>query len=210
MNNRQATSVFLSGTSIAQFPSGGSLAGFYFNDQTEDILYGKSKKSLVPVLGLYPTTPESLVNETNSHGRIAVFGDSSCLDDAPQQDPRCFWVLKELLSYINTGEISQLLPVDKPLSRPFKSDMAYPQRLEGNDLHKYSKVIDRTATCKHRDFRRYNSSIEIPAIVWEMNTKPFQGSSTGRFREGTMNRKDLQDQQQGTTVSGMNSHVQQT
>jgi len=146
----------------------------------------KEKKVLAPVLGLYPTK-EGMKLGQNSTAKIAVFGDSSCLeDDADKRNP-CYWMFEKILQFVERGSIDSWLPVGKPLEEPFKSEQSkMPLRLEGNDLFKYSKVIGQTATCRRMNFKRYNRTEgEVLEIVWEELAAPTTQRSNGMLREGT-------------------------
>jgi len=186
INSREHSAWFSSGTSIVKFPIGGSLVSFYLNDKTEEILGGKIEKVLAPVLGLYPT--KEGIKLGNSSSKIVVFGDSSCLDDANKRNP-CFWLLKEILQFIERGPSNLKLQIEKPLEKPMK-ETSLPTKLEGNDLYKYSKVIGQRATCKRMDFKRYNqSNEEIVEIVWEELATPTTQRSNGMLRGGVSSRE---------------------
>lgn len=113
-----------------------------------------------------------------------MFGDSSCLDEAPYRKlPTCFWLLDRLLKFTEEGttsfsplmnffegQIDDRLSVGKPLQEAFKSEkVSYPVRLEGNDLHKYSKVFGHSITCKRMEYKTANQShVEEIQLNWEV------------------------------------------
>lgn len=74
-----------SGTSIARFPAGG-----YLVDARLSAHHG-GRQAKHPVLGMFQTK--------GAGGRIALFGDASCLDDHRRQGPDCFWLLDVLMSF---------------------------------------------------------------------------------------------------------------
>uniref|UniRef100_U5ERS8 Membrane-bound transcription factor site-1 protease n=1 Tax=Corethrella appendiculata TaxID=1370023 RepID=U5ERS8_9DIPT len=101
---------------------------------------------------------DSLVNANRSSkketfaGRIAVYGDSNCLDSTHLEKP-CFWLLDSLLEYTMTSHITnllrnlnathrrkELLTPDSTSSSTFSVNL--PQRLPNNNLHLYSKVLN--------------------------------------------------------------------
>lgn len=142
----------------------------------------------VPILGIYSPVR---IDAKEEPGRIAVFGDSSCLDGAFVEDENCFWLLESILKFTNDGELDSTLNELELLKEPFKSNLLqYPQRLNGNNLHKYSKVIDNYAVCNTINFKRYPSpsggNIEMSAY-WERR-KPINNRE---FIENVSSRKVL-------------------
>jgi hypothetical protein len=107
-------SQFASGAAVAKFPAGGVLVSYDLNDQSEDIVNSNPGNSVdVAVLGFYsvPTVPSlsegpdtTTMTTDPKSGRLAVFGDSSCLDAAARMDRRnCFWLLKDILLFVIIG-----------------------------------------------------------------------------------------------------------
>ncbi|GFV43245.1 hypothetical protein TNCV_2049261 [Trichonephila clavipes] len=125
---------YASGTSLARFPSNGLVITESLNNQGMEVLKGQADKvEKVPILGLHQTSHHP------SAGRIAVYGDSNCLDTAHMQKD-CFWLLDALLQYTTTKHVP-------PLFEELKSDIVLdakelPQRMEGNHLYRYSKVLE--------------------------------------------------------------------
>jgi len=113
--------------------------------------------------GVHPTNH---TNQSKNHrpigggGRLAVFTDSTCLDDN-NKGRDCFWILEQILHFTGEGIVSERLPNVQPLREPFISsnEQSLPSRLQGNDLPKYSKVIKRYPMCKQIVFQHYNSSV---------------------------------------------------
>lgn len=95
-------------------------------------------------------------------GRIAVYGDSNCLDSTQLEKP-CFWLLDALLEYTMAGHVPALLA---DLNRRSHIDLnkvgrVLPVRVTPNNLHLYSKVLDRHNVGQKRPLP------ECPARRWE-------------------------------------------
>ncbi|XP_050093002.1 membrane-bound transcription factor site-1 protease isoform X2 [Anopheles aquasalis] len=75
-------------------------------------------------------------------GRIAVYGDSNCLDSTHLEKP-CFWLLDSLLEYTMTGHVTSLLRELNSSRRTeqLEENQKPPQRMQHNNLHLYSKVL---------------------------------------------------------------------
>ncbi|EFC47310.1 subtilisin-like serine peptidase [Naegleria gruberi] len=100
---------FLSGTSIIKFPEEGMLASFHLKDQGIEILSGKQNSK--PILG---TDSSSTIHKVpvlgfskSGKGRIAVFGDSNCLDAVGNPTHNCFWLLDQILQYTSQHKMSE-------------------------------------------------------------------------------------------------------
>ena len=138
--------IFASGTSIIKFPEEGMLASFYLKDQGMEILsnnklsqkapsdHENSAIHKVPVLGFLQSVK----------GRIAVFGDSNCLDSVGSPTYNCFWLLEQILQYTSQNRISEEFKKEanlKTLTNLFVSQSStLPERMLGSDMHLYSKV----------------------------------------------------------------------
>lgn len=163
------------------------MRSFFLTDETEEILRDKQEKKLVPVLGLFPVAS----NESQSiphQGRIALFGDSSCLDDSYTKVP-CFWLIESLLKFVTQNKIEAPLDSLEILSSELQTSTSLPKRMDGNDLIKYSKVIGKSATCTKMDFRRYNKTEgETIEIFWEVPQSI--SPSSGKFRQDTLSKNN--------------------
>lgn len=86
---------YASGPNILKFPDKNSvLLKQKLNNQGQEVLEGqKQSVDNVPILGLYHPSDDTL-------GRLAIYGDSNCLDSAHMQKD-CFWMLDALLQYGN-------------------------------------------------------------------------------------------------------------
>jgi membrane-bound transcription factor site-1 protease len=107
-----------SGNGLLKFPSGGRVARGRFLDQSSSFLGRGSRKVEKAILGitstrvLHQNRPESSekANAPAAPGRIAVFGDSNCVDSSHSKGHRnCFWLLKELVKYASSGTVSNIL-----------------------------------------------------------------------------------------------------
>ncbi|CRL02462.1 CLUMA_CG015092, isoform A [Clunio marinus] len=147
-----------SGTSIVKFPKTNQTVLIQRDliDQGAEILKhspnGSNQKDLSEVdfknvrvkhkeiiLGM--TQIQSSSKKERKGGRIVVYGDSNCLDST-HLEKACFWLIDSLLEYTMTGHISEML---KNMNRtPFIEfpELTKPLRLDGNNLHIYSKVLD--------------------------------------------------------------------
>lgn len=78
-----------------------------------------------------------------SAGRIVVYGDSNCADNSHMQKD-CFWMLDAVLDYAVTGGEVPSAFQENPDGTEFTltSGGLAPQRMEGNQLHRYSKVLE--------------------------------------------------------------------
>ncbi|KAG2394108.1 hypothetical protein C9374_003872 [Naegleria lovaniensis] len=184
---------YASGASIIKFPEEGMLASFQLKDQGIEILSGNKqngRKHLlsdlsggnsihkVPVLGF----------TQSGKGRLAVFGDSNCLDSAGNPHYNCFWLLDQMLQFTSQNKMSEEFKKDanlKTLSHLFVSQSsALPERMTGNELHLYSKVpleqyidarpINGSNTYIGRRVRNSNYDEESQMIIDEdQDTSPF-------------------------------------
>ncbi|KAL3859602.1 hypothetical protein ACJMK2_009816 [Sinanodonta woodiana] len=125
---------YASGTSIAKFPEEGTLITVNLKDQGNEVLKGETVTvPSVPILGLYQT------NITKSGGRVVLYGDSNCLDNSHLQTD-CFWMLSALLEYTSHNITPPVFANQEKITLPPTPEM--PQRMEGNHLHRYSKVTE--------------------------------------------------------------------
>uniref|UniRef100_A0A671VX83 Membrane-bound transcription factor site-1 protease n=1 Tax=Sparus aurata TaxID=8175 RepID=A0A671VX83_SPAAU len=127
---------YASGCSIARFPEDGIVIAKNLKDQGLEVL--KQETAVVegvPILGLYQTP-------SDGGGRIALYGDSNCIDDSHRQKD-CFWLLDALLQYTSYSMTPPSLSHSHSrVSPPTGQERPLPQRLEGNHLYRYSKVLE--------------------------------------------------------------------
>lgn len=127
---------YASGCSIARFPEDGIVIAKNLKDQGLEVLQQETAVvEAVPILGLYQTPSEG-------GGRIALYGDSNCIDDSHRQKD-CFWLLDALLQYTSYSMTPPSLSHSHSrVAPPTGIDRPLPQRLEGNHLYRYSKVLE--------------------------------------------------------------------
>uniref|UniRef100_A0A669BEI8 Membrane-bound transcription factor site-1 protease n=1 Tax=Oreochromis niloticus TaxID=8128 RepID=A0A669BEI8_ORENI len=127
---------YASGCSIARFPEDGIVIAKNLKDQGLEVL--KQETAVVegvPILGLYQTP-------SDGGGRIALYGDSNCIDDSHRQKD-CFWLLDALLQYTSYSMTPPSLSHSHSrVAPPTGAEHPLPQRLEGNHLYRYSKVLE--------------------------------------------------------------------
>uniref|UniRef100_A0A667X3N1 Membrane-bound transcription factor peptidase, site 1 n=1 Tax=Myripristis murdjan TaxID=586833 RepID=A0A667X3N1_9TELE len=127
---------YASGCSIARFPEDGIVIAKNLKDQGLEVL--KQETAVVegvPILGLYQTP-------SDGGGRIALYGDSNCIDDSHRQKD-CFWLLDALLQYTSYSMTPPSLSHSHSrVAPPTGTERPLPQRLEGNHLYRYSKVLE--------------------------------------------------------------------
>ncbi|XP_050538541.1 membrane-bound transcription factor site-1 protease isoform X2 [Daktulosphaira vitifoliae] len=125
---------YSSGTHLVSFPSTGVVIAKTLKNQGEEILEGDitRQEMKVPILGFYKTT-----------GHIVVYGDSNCLDNS-HLEIDCYWMLDAIMEYITTDKLAQVFLEDNYKINNNKSLHFIPERYKKSDLHKHSKVINKT------------------------------------------------------------------
>ncbi|GFP86875.1 membrane-bound transcription factor site-1 protease [Phtheirospermum japonicum] len=137
---------YASGTDIVKFPEGGYLHSFPFLDSSESsatqnvLLSGGMSKADSPILGLLEV----------SGGRIAVYGDSNCLDSS-HMVTNCYWLLKKILDFTARDNRDPVLFSDS--SRLDKilhlDDNQLPSRRTDVNFSTYSAVVSKELICGH-------------------------------------------------------------
>lgn len=135
---------YASGTDLLRFPTGGFVHRFLFQDSSGGRSGITSSRSSVraqvesPILGAVDA----------GKGRIAVYGDSNCLDSSHMVS-NCYWLLKKLLdftSYNNQDPV--IFPATNELGSPLGSiDSPLPQRRSDVDFSAYSLVLKNPLRC---------------------------------------------------------------
>lgn len=145
-----ATLHYASGAGIHTFPANGFVVpASSLNDQGTEVLTGSTRLvHNVPVLGFYQSPHQG-------GGRIVVFGDSNCLDNSHLRRS-CFWLLPILLSFTVTGKLPSLAFSESYRHMPRPP----PTRMEGNQLHLYSHVLDKDNP------HAYQSLPVCPQVMW--------------------------------------------
>uniref|UniRef100_H3CGJ5 Membrane-bound transcription factor site-1 protease n=1 Tax=Tetraodon nigroviridis TaxID=99883 RepID=H3CGJ5_TETNG len=178
---------YASGCSIARFPEDGIVIAKNLKDQGLEVL--KQETAVVegvPILGLYQTPSEG-------GGRIALYGDSNCIDDSHRQKD-CFWLLDSLLQFTSYSMTPPSLSHSHSrVAAPPGSDRPLPQRLEaGNHLYRYSKVLEAhlgdpkprpLPACPHLSWAKPQPVNETaPRTLWEAISKLSLGFDLGQSR----------------------------
>eukprot|EP01113_Clastostelium_recurvatum_P000832 TRINITY_DN1036_c0_g1_i4.p1 TRINITY_DN1036_c0_g1~~TRINITY_DN1036_c0_g1_i4.p1 ORF type:complete len:1112 (-),score=310.28 TRINITY_DN1036_c0_g1_i4:46-3381(-) len=210
---------YSSGTALIGFPTGGVIVMSTLTDQSGQILKGKSLKSRVPILGIhtpsyddplpslvstntsdsYPSTnnetdtditeEERVTRSLEQPGKVVVFGDSNCLDNAHQKTD-CYWLMQDIMQIVSKGEnIAKVFPSAEVLLEPFvPSEGSLPVRPEEYELPRFSHVASRPLVCPAYTMAHYNWSGD-PALIarpWVLPTappsSPVLGRGTGRSR----------------------------
>lgn len=79
------------------------------NDAAEDLYHGHVSDKQTTGLENKTSEPSSKpVKPSATEGRIAIYGDSNCLDSTQLEKP-CFWLLDALLEYTMTSHVTGLL-----------------------------------------------------------------------------------------------------
>ncbi|CAG5132157.1 unnamed protein product, partial [Candidula unifasciata] len=153
---------YASGTSILKFPDDGLILTETLKNQGFEVMKASTwTVSDVPILGLYQ------VDTGPSSGRVALYGDSNCLDSSHLQKD-CFWLLSALLEYTAHDSLPGVLSnLNKAVLPPA---VELPTRMEGNHLHRYSKVIEGSLGTAHP-----RPLPPCPSLVW---AKPYPINKT--------------------------------
>lgn len=136
---------YATGTSLAQFPSEGTVVRKTLNDQGKEMLEAETESVPdVPILGLLQTKgngEDSNDISFQQSGRLVVYGDSNCLDNSHLQKD-CFWMLDALLEFTMTGHLPGVFSSSAGAPVPPTTDL--PTKMENSNLHKHSKVVEHT------------------------------------------------------------------
>lgn len=157
-----------------------------------------------------PIVPVAATAAAVREGRIAVYGDSNCLDSTQLEKP-CFWMLDALLEYTMAGHVPALLA---NLNRRSHIDLerrtqsqALPVRVTPNNLHLYSKVLDRKrvgqkrplGACPQRHWEQpvfldvtapvHLRPLQSPALYDEAAAAALQNGVDGAPQAGSVRRK---------------------
>ncbi|KAK9806804.1 hypothetical protein WJX72_003461 [[Myrmecia] bisecta] len=135
---------YASGANIVRFPGDSYLHGYYLNDKATSGVsrvaghFGGGTAAQHATLGL--TTYQS--------GRIAVYGDSNCLDSSHQRSS-CYGLLLKLLQYVTEGvEDPKLCSAEALIVEPLGNEaMVLPTRRVDIELKPFSTVLSSPLTC---------------------------------------------------------------
>ncbi|MFS7982472.1 putative site-1 protease [Helianthus anomalus] len=135
---------YASGTNIVKFPSGGFVHRFPFYDcsesgATHSFLAGGKDNADSAILGLVEV----------GGSRIAVYGDSNCLDSS-HMVTNCYWLLRKILDF--TGKnvkdpilFSNSVKLETPLHQ---DDDQLPSRRTDLNFSTYSAVLGKELICR--------------------------------------------------------------
>lgn len=134
---------YASGTDIVRFPRGGFVHSFPFLDSsesgaTQNVLSGINKADS-PILGLLEV----------GEGRIAVYGDSNCLDSS-HMVTNCYQLLRKILDFTGSNIkdpvlFSESAKQDMPL---YEDDNHLSSRRTDVNFSMYSAVIGKDLICR--------------------------------------------------------------
>ncbi|CAF4464078.1 unnamed protein product [Rotaria socialis] len=187
------TIYYASGTHIVQFPADGYLIYRPLIDQGETIIrmpispkmpqqrhlnledhenlvtqqqqdiesIVKSRSSSMPILGLV---------EASGGGRVAVYGDSNCIDSV-HLSRDCYWLLLALLEFTTSSRVPKLF---LQLDENKQMDLEVPEleRLNTSRLHKFSRVIEKN------DLDNTNQQRKLPQCIINRPVKPSEPLAT--------------------------------
>lgn len=136
---------YASGTDIVRFPAGGYAHSFPFLDSSESgatqnvLVNSGMTKADSPILGLLEV----------GEGRIAVYGDSNCLDSS-HMVTNCYWLLRKILDFTNSDIkdpvlFSDSLKQDIPL---YVEENQLPSRRTDVNFSTYSAVVGKDLICR--------------------------------------------------------------
>lgn len=140
---------YASGTSLVKFPRSKNnyLISRTMLDHGEDFLAQNTNHSSLPgrkdsqvaLLGL-------LSLEEASSGRLALYGDSNCIDSAQitssgGEQADCFWLLSAILEYTNYNNLFTGFKESTSEHFENKNKNSMPTRPPGSTFYKYSKLM---------------------------------------------------------------------
>ncbi|PIA64998.1 hypothetical protein AQUCO_00100457v1, partial [Aquilegia coerulea] len=135
---------YASGTDIVRFPGGGYVHSFPFLDSsesgaTQNVLQNGMTKADSSILGLVEV----------GAGRIAVYGDSNCLDSS-HMVTNCYWLLRKILDFTSRNIRDPLLFSDsvKQEEPLYVDDNQLPSRRTDVNFSTYSAVVGQELLCQ--------------------------------------------------------------
>lgn len=128
------------------------------------------KKHLVPILGLLQS------KSTEKSGRIVVYGDSNCLD-ASHIEKACYWMLDAILEFTSTSHLPNIFKYNEMKDRSLQVESEVPQRMEGNRLYRYSKVLE-----GHLGESQARALPQCPHLVWTQPVPLNVSASTNLYQ----------------------------
>ncbi|XP_012285406.1 membrane-bound transcription factor site-1 protease [Orussus abietinus] len=194
---------FASGSTIARFPREGVVLHAELRDQGQELLSENEggATSLVPILGLLQVKGRDKVQQikeivnneipdqaeegdddhdakertNNKAGRLAVYGDSNCIDDSHLQKS-CFWMLDAILEFATTGQVPSIFTEAERRHKNVKTaDLGrleigeLPRRMEGSHLNRHSKVLESESSAGGRLRPLPPCPVTVPATPNPLN-----------------------------------------
>lgn len=153
---------YASGTSITKFPKSDESYLFHtkLKNQGEEFLLDYLNKTnfivneeIVPILGLYQNS------EKVNSGRVAVYGDSNCLDTAHKKSD-CFWLLSALLEFTLHNNVFRHFK--KTNTRNFHSSKKNVERVNFEKFSQHSKIYDKNLRSTIKQCRKTDYEKEYP------------------------------------------------
>ncbi|XP_066369051.1 subtilisin-like protease SBT6.1 [Miscanthus floridulus] len=142
---------YASGTDIVQFPAGGFLHSFELQENSKmvqdhigtlDTESTQGKSKLSSILGVMEA----------GEGRIAIYGDSNCLDSS-HMVTNCYWLLRKILEFTgNRVKDHVLFSEAAQLKFPVFENIHQPSRRMDVNFSTYSTVVGKELIC-HQDSR---------------------------------------------------------
>ncbi|CAF3593680.1 unnamed protein product [Adineta steineri] len=177
---------YASGTHIVQFPADGYLIYRPLNDQGEAIMqmpisphmpqqrhlnldnHENRKKHKIDIESIIKPRPVSMpilgLVESSGGGRVAIYGDSNCIDSVHLVRD-CYWLLLALLEFTTSSRVPKLF---LQLDENKQMDLPVPEleRLNTSRLHKFSRVIEKN------DLDNTTKQRKLPQCFINTPTKP--------------------------------------
>lgn len=191
---------FASGTSIVEFPERGILYSAPLEQESPGATLEDVEKR-PNILGLLQLNPHS---ENETAGRIAVFGDSSCLDSSSRMESKnCLWLLHDLLKWSSQAIVPNWIKDTSPLTDAFLSETdAPPLRLQGSQLFRYSTVLSRPLECPGQ---KTSSGVLTPSKP--QRKKITESSSSGFFKEDVLTRAHHRRTPDASSTTGRHRYI---
>lgn len=174
------------GTHIVRFPADGYLIYRPLYDQGETIIrmpasprmpqqrhlnfedHANRGKRQVDIESIVKPNPVSMpilgLVEASGGSRVAVYGDSNCIDSVHLVRD-CYWLLLALLEFTTSSRVPKLfLQLDE--NRQMDLDVPELERLNSSRLYKFSRVIEKD------NLENTNKQRKLPECVTHRPVKP--------------------------------------
>eukprot|EP01018_Ginkgo_biloba_P001924 Gb_20792 [translate_table: standard] len=139
---------YASGTDIVKFPEGGFVHSFSFQDSSD----GSTTQNILQASGLAKVESPVLgvLELGGGTGRIAVYGDSNCLDSS-HMVINCYWLLRKILDFTSQNIRDPMIfsPSNRLASPLVRHETPFPARREDVNFSLYSLVMSHELVCKN-------------------------------------------------------------